>query len=247
MSFPGIVDPFIGQILSTPRGKYDDSCDLDLPAWCREHFALRFRVENDARMALLGERYAGAARGFDDVVTVTLGTGVGGAAMIGGRLLRGKHFQAGCLGGHLPVAFAGRECICGAIGCVEAEASTWALPAICKAWPGYAESELARERPLDFGALFRCCEAQDRVSIEIRERCIRVWAAGAVGLIHAYDPEVVVFGGAVMKSAAQILPQLKRSIEGHSWTPWGKPRICAAELGPDAALIGALPLLMEPL
>jgi len=74
-------------------------------------------------MALLGERHAGAAAGCDDVVMVTLGTGVGGAAMIGGRLLRGRHFQAGCLGGHLPVRFDGRRCICGAVGCVETEAS----------------------------------------------------------------------------------------------------------------------------
>ena len=59
-------------------------------------------------MALLGERYAGAARGYDDVVMITLGTGVGGAAMIEGKLLRGKHAQAGCLGGHLPAKVGGR-------------------------------------------------------------------------------------------------------------------------------------------
>jgi glucokinase len=59
-------------------------------------------------MALLGESYAGAARGFDDVVMMTLGTGIGGVAMIEGRLLRRKHAQAGCLSGHIPVLFNGR-------------------------------------------------------------------------------------------------------------------------------------------
>ncbi len=78
-------------------------------------------------MALLGERYAGAGRGFDDIVMTTLGTGIGGAAMIGGKLLRGKHAQAGCLGGHIPVKFGGRQCTCGAIGCAEAEASGWSF------------------------------------------------------------------------------------------------------------------------
>src|SRR5258708_8730344 len=87
-------------------------------------------MENDARMALLGEHAAGAAQNCMDVVIVMLGTGVGSAVMIHGVLLRGAHFQAGCLGGHIPARFHGRLCICGAIGCVEAEASTWALDAI---------------------------------------------------------------------------------------------------------------------
>src|SRR6266542_1642514 len=93
LSFPGLVDPSAGRILSTPKGKYDDSSALDLAAWSRECFALPLRIENDARMALLGERSCGAARDFDDVVMITLGTGIGGAAMIEGRLLRGRHFQ----------------------------------------------------------------------------------------------------------------------------------------------------------
>lgn len=117
--FSGIVDAFSGRIFATPKGKYDDACTLDLPAWSQECFGLPLRIENDARMALLGERHASAAQGFDDVVMVTLGTGVGGAAMMQGRLVRGKHFQGGCLGGHLPARFDGRECICGNIGCVE--------------------------------------------------------------------------------------------------------------------------------
>ena len=99
-SFCGLVDPSRCRILST-NGKYDDGPRIDLAGWARDRFGLLLRLENDARTALLGERYAGAGRGFDDIAMMTLGTGVGGAAMIGGRLLHGKHFQAGCLGGHL--------------------------------------------------------------------------------------------------------------------------------------------------
>jgi glucokinase len=245
VSFPGIVDPFSGRIFATPKGKYDDSSTLDLRAWSQERFGLPLRIENDARMALLGEWHAGAAQGFDDVVMVTLGTGVGGAAMMQGRLLRGKHFQGGCLGGHLPARFDGRECICGNIGCVEAEASTWSLPGICRSWPGFAASALARELTLDFAALFRRSGAGDAVARQIRDRCLHVWAAGAVGLVHAYDPELLVFGGSVMKSADQILPFLADYTGAHAWTPWGKVQLRAAQLGPDAALLGAIPLLRE--
>ena len=141
--FCGLVDTVAGRVLST-NAKYDDAPGLDLPRWCRESFGLRFRIENDARLALLGERHAGAAQGTDDAVMMTLGTGIGGVALIGGRLLRGKHFQAGVLGGHLVADFEGRPCTCGGVGCVEAEASSWALPDICRATPGFEASALAR-------------------------------------------------------------------------------------------------------
>jgi glucokinase len=245
LSFPGIVDSGAGRVLSTPRGKYADARRLDLAHWCLKEFCLPLRVENDARMALLGERFAGAARGFDDIVMMTLGTGVGAAAMMEGRLVRGKHFQGGCLGGHLPVVWKGRRCICGNIGCIEAEASTWALPEICASWPRYAESALAREPRIDFEALFRCSRAGDSVAIRIRKRCMRIWAAGIVGLIHAYDPERVVLGGGVMRSADDVLPSLREYVQEHAWTPWGTVDIRAAELGSDAGLWGAIPLLSE--
>lgn len=244
VSFPGIVEPFPARILSTPKGKYDDSAAVDLTAWSLGCFNLPLRIENDARMALLGEQFCGSLQGCDDAVMLTLGTGVGGAVLAGGRLLRGRHFQAG-LGGHIPVWFEGRACICGSRGCLEAEASTWALPEICRAWAGFESSALSSEPALDFAALFRCSRAGDPVAIAIRDRCLHVWAAGIVGLVHAFDPEAIVLGGAVMHSADQILPFLEDYTHRHAWTPWGKVRILQAELGPDAGLLGAVPLLGE--
>src|SRR5215472_10963457 len=66
VSFPGIVDPFSARIFSTPKGKYDDSNTVDLNAWSKACFGLPLRIENDARMALLGERYCGGLVGCDD-------------------------------------------------------------------------------------------------------------------------------------------------------------------------------------
>jgi glucokinase len=176
---------------------------------------------------------------------ITLGTGIGAAAMIEGRLLRGKHSQAGCLGGHIPAVYNGRPCMCGNVGCVEAEASTWALPSICESWPGFAGSLLASEPRLDLKALFRCSAAGDGIAVAIRDRFLHVWAAGAVGLIHAYDPEVLVLGGAVMQSSGQVLPFLREYVTAHAWTPWGKVRVSPAKLGRDSALLGAIPLLSD--
>jgi glucokinase len=241
LGFCGLADFDAGRVLSTDE-KYADAPGLDLTAWAREDLGLPFRIENDARLALLGERTAGAARGSDDVVMMTLGTGIGGAAMIGGKLLRGKHYQAGCLGGHLTLNPTGRRCTCGATGCAESEASTWALPLLAAAWPGFEDSCLAREDTLNFARLFEAADAGDAIGKEIVRHCVNVWAALTVSLIHAYDPEIVVIGGGVMRRAGQLLPAIRKRAET-AWTPWGKVRVEQAECGEDAALLGAIPLL----
>jgi glucokinase len=246
IGFPGIVDVRYGRILSTLK-KYEDAIHLDLKQWAIEQFGLRLRIENDARMALLGEHYAGAAQGIQDVVMITLGTGIGGAAMMLGKLVRGAHHQAACLGGHLPVNYRGHKCACGNVGCAEAEASGWSLPQLVRETPGFHESSLANVEQLNFQTLFAAAQNEDAVALAVQQHCLNVWAANAVAQIHAYDPEVVVFGGGVMQSADVILTFVEKYVEEHAWTSWGSPRVCAAILGGDAALLGAVPLLSEDL
>ncbi len=237
----GLIDSTTGRVLSTNQ-KWDDATLLDLPGWAKEVLGLRLRIENDARMALLGEWYAGAARGCNDVVMITLGTGIGGAAMIEGKLLRGKHAQAGNLGGHIPVLFNGRQCTCGAIGCAEAEAAGWSLPLVLRDWPGFANSKLAGDA-LNFERLFHWANEGDRVALDVRDRCLQIWAADAVGLVHSFDPEMMVIGGGVMRSADVIIPFVQDYVNKHAWTPWGKVKVRPAELGNNAGLLGAIPLL----
>jgi glucokinase len=244
MGLPAIVDARTGRVLST-RTKYEDANDVDLTSWCRTELNLSFRLENDARMALLGECYGGAAAGFSDVVMMTLGTGIGGTTMIEGKLLRGKHSQAGCLGGHLPVLFTGRACICGAIGCAEAEAAGWSLPIVAREWKGMASSVLAGRDPLNFQQLFGAADEGDAIACEIRDRCLEIWGVAALSLVHAYDPEILVVGGGVMQSAHAILPAIQKYLDEHAWTDWGKVQVKAAKLGNNAALLGAIPLLIE--
>lgn len=245
MGLPSIVDARTGKVLDS-RSKYTDAMGIDLVEWSRNEFGLALRAENDARLALLGESFTGAARGFSNVIMMTLGTGIGGTTMIEGKLLRGKHSQAGCLGGHLPVLFDGRRCMCGAVGCAEAEGSSWALPLIAKDWKGISESKLApmAER-LNFEQLFDAADAGDAAALEIRERCLNVWSVAAVAMIHAYDPEILVMGGGVMKREAEVVPYMQKYLDAHAWTDWGKVQVKAARLGNDAALLGAVPLLRE--
>ncbi len=238
LGFCGIVDGESNEILST-LDKYSDAGGVDLQLWTEQEFGLPLRIENDACMALLGEHLAGAAVGARDVVMITLGTGIGGAAMLGGRLLRSHAGQAGCLGGHLPVNFRGRRCSCGAIGCAESEASTAVLPILCRETPGFSTSLLASESRLDFKALFRAVDAGDSVAFGVLQHCLTVWSALTVGLIHAYGPELVVFGGGVMQRGEALLEPIRAYVAEHTWkTKRGLPRIVAAQLGARAALLG---------
>jgi glucokinase len=244
VGFAAIVDSRTGRVLAT-NDKYPDSSEIDIPGWSQKSLGLPLRIENDARMALLGEFYAGAARDFTEVVMMTLGTGIGGVAMIEGKLLRGKHAQAGCLGGHIPVLFTGRPCNCGAIGCAESEAGGWALPHVVREWPGISSSALAKHKDIGFKEFFEEAARGDVIARAIRDRCLNIWAVDAVGLVHAYDPEVIVIGGGVMQSADVIIPYVESYVQKHAWTPWGKVQVRAAKLGNNAALLGAVPLLSE--
>jgi glucokinase len=244
VGFPGIVDARSGSIRST-LDKYPDACDLDLAGWACEAFGLPIRLENDARLALMGEAFAGAGQGIDNLVMMTLGTGIGTAAMIEGHLLRGVHACAGNLGGHFTVQMGGRRCKCGNIGCAEAESSGWALPEIASSFPGMANCSLAIAANLTFADVFQHAERGDATALAIRSHCLDVWAANAVSLAHAYDPEVLILGGGVMQSASTIVPHIQRYVAEHTWRGMGEVQVRAADLGSSAALIGAIPLLME--
>ena len=126
IAYPGLVDP-VKQLVISASGKYTDATKFDFSAWSRGRFGCGCILENDANAALMGEIGYGCAAGETDAVLMILGTGVGTAAVMNGELVRGKHFQAGCLGGHFPVGGEEWRCSCGGYGCVEANGSSWAL------------------------------------------------------------------------------------------------------------------------
>ncbi len=244
IAFPSLVNPFSSMVLAE-YGKFSDAVGMDLRSWAWQEMRLPLAIENDARMALVGEWNHGAGRGSEDLVMMTLGTGLGTAAIIEGRLLRGKHYQAGVLGGHITVRFDGRLCACGNVGCAETEASTACLAEMSKASPNFDGSALAREPVLDFAAVFKQARAGDECALALRDHSMRVWASLAVSLVHAYDPEKVILGGGVMASGDVILPFIQDYVLRHANAPRGSMPVAASELGDDAALVAGEWLLKE--
>jgi glucokinase len=226
LALPSLVDFKQARVVSA-NDKYPDAPSVDLHGWCDSNFRLPLVIENDARAALRGEHFCGAGEGYADVLLLTLGTGIGSALIVDGVPYRARHVQGGNLGGHIPVSLHGRKCTCGAMGCMEAEASSWSLPLIVAEWPGIENSSLYRFVPINFKELFRHANA------------------GTVGLIHAYGPERIIFGGGIITSADQILPRIQSYVARHAWTPSGMVTIVPAMLGNHAALHGAVPILCE--
>jgi glucokinase len=176
---------------------------------------------------------------------MTLGTGLGVCAVIEGRVLRGKHGQAGVLGGHLTVRYGGRRCHCGNIGCAEAEASTAFLSEVAAGLPEWERSSLRGLATLHYEAVFKHAAQNDACAVRLRDHSLLVWSTLAVNLIHAYDPEVVILGGGIMASADVILPAVRAHVARYAHTPWGRVRVVASKLRDQAALIAGEWLVNE--
>ncbi|MGN0190214.1 MAG: ROK family protein [Candidatus Cryptobacteroides sp.] len=238
LAFPGIVD-FKAARAAATNAKYDEAPSLDMRKWAADRFGVPFVMDNDARMAMVGEWKCGAGRGSENMVMMTIGTGIGTGVVVDSRPLYGRNWCAGSLGGHFTIEYRGRKCTCGNIGCVEAHSSSFFLPEIIRANTALPEDFRSRACDMDFKSLFDLFRAGDAGARIVVEECMDVWSAAVVNYIHAYDPERVVIGGGIMKSADIILPYVRGKVESMAWCPGGKVEIVSSVLGDDAALLAA--------
>jgi len=222
LALPGIVDNRDQKILSINK-KYNDAVDFDFRRWSEKDLKLPLLLmENDANAALMGEISMGTTGGVQNAALMILGTGVGTSALINGSLLRGAHYQAGCLGGHFIIDHKGSLCTCGNRGCLEAETATWAISRIVAKESGFSGSSLSTEKDIKIKQITDHARKGDALAKKILKDLIRKWSAGAVTLIHAYDPEVVVVSGGVLISADLIADSLFEDIRKNAWTPYGE-------------------------
>ena len=222
IALPGVVDQRTGRMVAA-HGKYGYLGDRDMRDWAVQGFGVPAGIENDARAALVGETSYGVAAGATDAVGVTLGTGIGTAALIGGVLLRGAHDHAGILGGHVTVDIDAPACPCGNIGCAESLASTWAARDAVSAHPDAALSSLWGADPIGIREIIEAARAGDAVASDVLAHFLRVWGATIVSLCHAYDPDVVIVSGGVMRSSDVVLPALTAYVNEHLWSSAHRP------------------------
>ena len=238
VAFPGIVKVSESRVKAT-NAKYDDAPKVNMQEWARKNWDIPLVMDNDARMATVGEWQYGAGRGKNNMVMMTIGTGIGTGVVIDGRLLYGSNFCAGSLGGHMIVDYEGRKCTCGNKGCVEAHGSYYFLPDIINDNKKVCNTFKRKAQEYTFKYLFEMMRSGDRDATIVLIECMDVWSAAIVNYVHAYDPELVVMGGGVMKSADIILPYVHEKVNSLAWRPCEKVAIMTSQLGDEAALAAA--------
>ena len=186
---------------------------------------------NDANAAALGECFAGKARGYKNVVMVTLGTGVGGGIVLDSKIFGGTRGIAGEIG-HFTLYQDGPKCACGKRGCLEMFASTSALTRKAR--------EMTGEKELNGIDVFARAALRDAAMLSLLDRWTDDISAGISGLVHIFNPEMILIGGGVSAQEKLLIEPLRKKILDQTMPRFAENlRIEAASLGNDAGMIGA--------
>lgn len=246
---PGGIDAQAGTIIEP----------ANLPGW--GGFPLRFAVAelcrlpvwlfNDAAAAAWGEFWVGTAQAFPSMVLLTLGTGVGGGAILGGKLIYGDH-GAGTEFGHMILDYndSARLCSCGQRGHLEAYASATALverasEALGAGRQSALGDHLAAGESLSARLVAAAAEQGDELALELVLDTGRLLGIGIVSVLHALDPAIVVlagamtFGGPTSRLGQQFLERIRQEVRHRALGPVAQTPIEFASLGAEAGLIGA--------
>lgn len=242
---PGTVDADKGEVIFTPNLPLRGA---DITGDLQKKFHCPVCIGNDANCAALGESVAGGAKGAQDAVLITLGTGVGGGVIIGGRLQTGVSGAAGELG-HMVIIAGGRACGCGRHGCLETYASaTGLIRTAIEVIGTHKDGALlelcsGRTEKLNGRIIFEAFRLGDKAAQSIVGQYAEHLAAGIVNIINILDPEMICIGGGISNEWDSLSPLLLARVDAerfpHSPSKTAQTRIVRAELGNDAGIIGA--------
>lgn len=214
------------------------------PALASE-LGLRVSVFNDARSAAYAEWMWGAGVGCADLFCLMVGTGVGGSAVVGGRLLEGGTHAAGEVG-HIPIVSGGRACHCPGAGCFEAYVGGWAIAERAQE-AVRAEPRAGRALVLRAGnrtairaeTVFAAARAGDPLSGRLVAETERYLADGAVGVVNAFNPSLLLLAGGVISGRPEFVRVVARAVRRRCQPPAAGVRVERAHLGDLAPAIGA--------
>ena len=240
---PGSINPTEGIVVySNNLGFFN----LELSALLKEKTGIDFYLDNDANAAAYGELIAGAGKGVNNFVMLTLGTGVGGGVIIDGRMLTGSNY-AGAELGHTVVDINGQMCSCGRQGCFEAYASATALirqtkQAMIK-YPNSIMWDIVKGNIDAVNGLtaFDAMRKGDEAGKAVVDKYIYYLSVGVSNMINIFQPEILCIGGGVSKEGDNIIVPLQKMVDGENDARLMEKKavIKAAELGNDAGIIGA--------
>jgi glucokinase len=243
---PGAVDSDKAVVLQAPN--LPSLINFRLKAALEQRLGWPVFLENDANAAAVGEMWLGAARGCRNVMSVTLGTGVGGGLILDGKLWRGSHGSAGEIGHAAVDPFSGLKCKCGNTGCLELFASATAIVRMTRenlsSFPDtkLKTENLTAERVYDAG-----CEG-DELALAVFKRFGMYLGIGLANLINLIDPEIIVITGGAANGWDLFSAEMYRQVEERVFrTTAQQVKIARAECGDNAGLLGAARLAQTAL
>jgi len=243
---PGPLDPYSGVVVHAPN----------LPGWeqvplqriIAERFCVPAALGNDANLAALGEQRFGAGRGVDDLVYMTISTGIGGGIISGGELFLGHGGFAGEVG-HQTILAGGPLCGCGNHGCLEALAAGPAIGRMGReaAEEGRGEALLALAggdvSRISARVVSQAAAAGDATAIEIIRRAATYIGIGLANLANILNPELYVLGGGVTHAGPLLFDTIRETIRRTAMLATRDVRVERAVLGDDVVLWGAVALI----
>ena len=215
----------------------------------KKHIGVPIKLANDADVATLAEMFVGAGKPYDNFIMLTLGTGIGGGIVMGGKVLANSSPYGGEIG-HIKISDSGVKCTCGDKNCFEALASTKALISLTKqAMQNNPESKMWSKYNLsnvDGRTIFEFLKT-DKTAKEVFNQYITNLGNGIVSLHNIFCPEAIIIGGAISNQKDVILPPLTKYVNNHIYVKNidYKANIIPAELRGEAGILGAKCLFSE--
>jgi glucokinase len=239
---PGAVDFDHGKLLgNTPN--FADWGEADIRGTIESRYHFPVWADNDANLMAFAESRQGSGRGYNNIIALTLGTGIGGGILIDGQLYRGTNC-AGAELGHITIKYDGIPCNCGGVGCIERYASA---PAMVM---NYIEKLKKSDKPLPVDVTTETifCKAanKEKEAIEtIKDTCEYLGAALA-SILNIFNPQIVIIGGGVAEAGDGFIEKIRKVISSRAMKPSIKGlRLVRAQLGNDAGMVGAINLAAE--
>lgn len=247
LGIPGLQDSLGGISFSAPN--LDPRWqDIKVPARIEEHFGLPAEMDNDVRCHALGEKLFGAGRGVDNMILITLGTGIGSGIFIDGEMFYGAGSCGGEVG-HVTIAEDGPLCSCGNYGCVEAFCGAPGITRRAKEAIGAGREsrilEMAGEmEEINPRIIYEAAVAGDPLAQEIMDDTGKYIGIAMAGVVNIINPELLVVGGGVAQAGEMLIGRIRDEIKKRAMIKQAAlVKVVAAQLGEDAGLIGAAMLL----
>ena len=245
MGVPGMIDSKAGNVIYSNNLKWKD---FRIGETVSALTGLTVKIANDANVAALGEAKFGAAKGQDNVVLFTLGTGVGGGIVADGVLMEGNK-SAGAEIGHMVIEVGGEQCTCGRKGCLEAYASATALIRDTKrAMEAHKDSKMWEIGSLDkvTGKTSFDYKDVDPYAKAVVDNYVARLACGITNAANIFRPQVVLLGGGVCAQGDNLIKPLQKLVDAEIFAGDLGPQVPVkiAELGNSAGILGAAALLI---